>query len=316
MYTIKQAATRTGLSIPTIRAWERRYGIVAPERTGAGYRLYDEAALERLAAMRFLVEGEGWRPSQAAERVRTAGVDRAALARQPATAAPSPDDSLGHPSADVAHPDIPLFVAAAQRLDVDEMGRILDEGFASQRFELAMDAMVFPALRAVGRAWAAGELDVAGEHAASETVRRRLSRFFDAARGPMMQTRLLAGMPPAGQHELGVFAFAVACRRAGQAVAYLGMDVPLASWLRMARETAVPVIVLGAVTAEDAAAVGVVVDAMGTLDDPPVCFTGGPASLDEKVSGAIQLPSSLDDAVAVVAAITDRHRWADRSSPR
>ena len=249
MYTIKQASTRTGLSIPTIRAWERRYGIVAPERTGAGYRLYDEAAIERLAAMRYLVEGEGWRPSQAAERVRTAGVDRASLARQPATAGPDTGDSLDQPSAHVSHPGVPVFVAAAQRLDVDGMGRVLDEAFASQRFELAMDTMVFPALRAVGRAWAAGDLDVAAEHAASETVRRRLARFFDAARGPMMQTRLLVGMPPAGQHELGVFAFAVACRRAGQAVAYLGMDVPLASWLRMARETAVPVIVLGAVTA-------------------------------------------------------------------
>ena len=87
-------------------------------------------------------------------------------------------------------------------------------------------------------------------------------------------------MPPAGHHELGVFAFAVACRRAGHGVAYLGADVPLVSWLRLARETAVPAIVLGAVTREDAAAVDLVVDAIGTMDGPPVCFTGGPASLD------------------------------------
>ena len=68
------------------------------------------------------------------------------------------------------------------------MERVLDEAFAAQRFELAMDEAVFPALRAVGRAWADGTLDVAAEHAASETVRRRLARFFDAARGPMMRT--------------------------------------------------------------------------------------------------------------------------------
>ena len=110
-------------------------------------------------------------------------------------------------------------------------------------------------------------------------------------------------MPPAGQHELGAFAFAVACRRAGLAVAYLGMDVPLASWLRMARETAVPAIVLGAVTSDDAAAVNRVVEAIGNMDRPPVCFIGGPASLDARiVSDAVRLPSSLDEAVAVVAA--------------
>ena len=49
MYTIKQAAIRTGLSIPTIRAWERRYGVIDPARTAGGYRLYDDEAIERLS---------------------------------------------------------------------------------------------------------------------------------------------------------------------------------------------------------------------------------------------------------------------------
>jgi methanogenic corrinoid protein MtbC1 len=308
MYTIKQAAARTGLTIPTIRAWERRYGVVSPERTEAGYRLYDEAAIERLAAMRSLVELEGWRPSQAADRIRTPGIDLASLARQATATGGSSGDPID-PSAPSSDPVAHAFVTAAQRLDVDEMERVLDEAFAARRFELAMDGSVFPALRAVGRAWADGTLDVAAEHAASETVRRRLARFFDAARGPMIQPRLLVGMPPGGDHELGVFAFAVACRRAGQAVAYLGSNVPLESWMRTAREASVPAIVLGAVTHEDAVAVDRVAAAVGMLDNPPVCFAGGPASLDATVaSGAVQLPTSLDAAVAVVAEITARGR--------
>ena len=82
MYTIKQAAARTGVAVPTIRAWERRYGVVSPARTAAGYRLYDEDAVERLAAMRFLVETEGWRPSQAAEHVKDPAVDLAARSEE------------------------------------------------------------------------------------------------------------------------------------------------------------------------------------------------------------------------------------------
>ena len=95
---------------------------------------------------------DGWRPSQAAERDRHArprpgsrgepgAADRRAVAsdrpdgRQPARPPTSPIDA---------------FVAAAGRLDIDGMERILDEAFAAQRFELAMDAVVFPALRAVG----------------------------------------------------------------------------------------------------------------------------------------------------------------------
>ena len=316
MYTIKQAAARTGLTIPTIRAWERRYGVVQPERTDSGYRLYDEAAIERLAAMRSLVEQEGWRPSQAAARIRTPGVDIAALIRPMRTTATVPPARSEAEPPTTQDPAVASFVEAAARMDVEEMERILDEAFATRRFEGAMDAAVFPALRAVGEAWASGDLDVAAEHAASETVRRRLAHFFDAARGALTQTRLLVGMPPSGRHELGILAFAIACRRAGLAVAYLGADVPLESWMRTARETGVPAIVLGAVTRDDAVAVDRVAVALAMLDRPPVCFAGGPAAADASgKSSTIPLPQSLDAAVAVVADATGRPR-PERGGPR
>ena len=311
MYTIKQAAARTGVSVPTIRAWERRYGVVSPARTAAGYRLYDEDAVDRLSAMRFLVETEGWRPSQAAERVKDPAVDVTALAAR------GPDGSRGRGDIDgarfAASPSeaVLAFVSAAQRVDVHVMERILDDAFATQRFELAMDAVVFPALRGIGEAWSAGELDVAAEHAASETVRRRLARFFDAARGRVGRPQVLIGMPPGGQHELGVFAFAVACRRAGLEVLYLGANVPLESWLRMIRETEVPAVVLGAVATVDSASLAVVVDAIQTMDRPPACFAGGPAALDlHVVSGAVDLPASLDDAVSMVLEAVQRAEGA------
>ena len=68
MYTIKEAAARTGISVALLRAWERRYGVVEPVRTAAGYRVYDDAALDRLRAMRRLVD-DGWSPSLAAEAI-------------------------------------------------------------------------------------------------------------------------------------------------------------------------------------------------------------------------------------------------------
>ena len=33
MYTIGEAAARSGVSVPLLRAWERRYGVVTPRRT-------------------------------------------------------------------------------------------------------------------------------------------------------------------------------------------------------------------------------------------------------------------------------------------
>ncbi len=305
MYTIKQAAARTGLSIPIIRVWERRYGVVRPSRTAAGYRLYDDESIARLVAMRHLVNVEGWRPSQAAERVLAAGADLEPLSRgAPGVSSPVAADEQAAAVARFTEIAVDAFVAAAQRLDVPAMERVLDESYAAQRFELAMDAVVFPALRAIGAAWAAGEVDVGVEHAASETVRRRVAHFFDAAGRPDRVPKVIVGLPPAGHHEIGAFAFAVAGRRIGLDVLYLGANVPLESWLRTVRETAAPVVVLGVVTPSDVAAAKVVVEALGTMARPPKCLLGGSSAGDlPEVVGASMLPDSLADAADAVAEI-------------
>jgi len=68
MYTIKETAARTGIPVALLRAWERRYGVVEPSRTGGGYRLYDDASIDRLRTMRRLVD-DGWSPSVAAAAI-------------------------------------------------------------------------------------------------------------------------------------------------------------------------------------------------------------------------------------------------------
>src|SRR3954447_14633146 len=73
MYTIKQAARLTGVSEASLRSWERRYGVVVPQRNDAGYRVYDEEALATVASMRRLVD-DGWSPAQAAAAVRSGTV--------------------------------------------------------------------------------------------------------------------------------------------------------------------------------------------------------------------------------------------------
>jgi methanogenic corrinoid protein MtbC1 len=319
MFTINEAAARTGLSVPIIRVWERRYGIVQPSRTPAGYRLYDDESIARLVAMRHLVAEEGWKPSQAAQRVLEPGTDLPAVSPSPAggdpgsaTAGSTPTDLSGSSiglvtnvgSADRDASLVHAFVSAARELDVPAMERILDENFASHRFELAIEGLVSPALRAIGLAWARDEIDVGAEHAASETVRRRLARFYDAAGLGGRVPEVIVGLPPEGRHEIGAYAFAVAARRAGLDVLYLGANVPLASWLRTVRETAAPVVVLGVVTPSDVVAAGAVVDALSASARPPICLVGGPlsaASLDGL--GTIRLPAPLDDAVAAVAGL-------------
>ena len=327
MYTIKQAAARTGLSVALIRVWERRYGVVQPDRTPAGYRLYDDEAIQRLAAMRTLV-ADGWAPSQAAQRLREPDPGLAAMPvfggpRASRLAGPArPADRFGAPpslpsSTGLGERDLALvaeLVTAARELDVPAMERILDECFAAQRFELAIEAVVSPALRAIGSSWAEGTIDVAAEHAASETVRRRLARFFDASGSGERQPAVVVGLPPGGQHEIGAFAFAVAGRRAGLDVLYLGANVPAGSWVRTVIDTGAAVVVLAVATPADLESAAEVVDALDALDRPPACLIGGPLASDAPDSlRATSLPDLLDAAVAVVVEVLDASQEARRT---
>lgn len=294
MYTIKQAAERTGIAIPTIRMWERRYGVVSPTRTPAGYRLYDDASIGRLSAMQHLVEREGWRPSQAAERIRAAQPDEIAELVAAARGRETDVTPSGRPPVNAA---VEAIVDAARQLDVRSIDETLDETFAGQRFESAMESVVFPALRGIGDAWSRSELDVAREHAASETIRRRIAHYFDAAARNGGGGTIVIGLPPGSRHELGAFAFAVAARRAGLDVVYLGADVPLEAWRQTVRDTDPRAAVIAVVRRDDARSASEVIRGLRE-DGAAVVAIGGPsADAVPTELGAFRLPDTIDEAV-------------------
>ena len=257
MYTIREAAHRSGVSIPLLRAWERRYGIVRPERTASGYRLYDDAALERLRTMRRLVS-DGWTPSTAAAAILSGtAIELPDEAPTGATRGTTPDATLDGTPATAADrgataDHIERFVDAAIDFDAVRLEGVLDAMFAVGTFETVADAYLLPALVAIGNAWADGRLGVGGEHAASHAVLRRLGAAFQAAGRPgPADGAVLVGMPPTVRHELGALAFATAARRAGVPVIYLGPDLPVDEWVATAERTRARAAVIGVVTELD-----------------------------------------------------------------
>jgi DNA-binding transcriptional MerR regulator len=295
MYTIKQAAARSGVTVPLLRAWERRYKVVEPTRTASGYRLYDEAALTRLRTMRRLVD-EGWSPSNAAAAVLE---DRVPLAEAPTGA----DAVEALPPSD----HIERFVAAAGRLDVAGIERVLDAMLAEGTFETVAERFLMPALVALGEAWASGRIGVGAEHAASHAVHRRLSAAFQAAGNAAADGGVLVGLPPGARHELGALAFAVAARRAGLPTLYLGPDLPVADWVATARRIGAIAAVIGAPTAADGRAAVDVAKALRADDSDLAIAIGGAATSDAVAdisdwhgTRPVGLPQGLRAAVAAL----------------
>lgn len=246
MYTIKRASEMVGVPVATLRAWQRRYGVVNPDRSASGYRLYGADDIAVLRRMQALV-ASGWSPKEAAAAAAAAEGDETELTDLPR------DEPRSRSARRAGTAPLDL-VAAAVALDPAAITRLLDDHFAKGSFEQVVDRWLLPELERLGQAWADGVVSVAGEHLAAAGVQRRLSAAFDAAaidsgRSPL----LLTGLPPGCRHELGILAFATAARRQGLAVVYLGPDLPLRDWLTAADRHQPDAVVIAVPTLSDVA---------------------------------------------------------------
>ncbi|MCC5810304.1 MAG: MerR family transcriptional regulator [Ectothiorhodospiraceae bacterium] len=56
LYPIRTISAMTGVNPVTLRAWERRYGLIRPQRTPKGHRLYTERDIDRIQQILVLLE--------------------------------------------------------------------------------------------------------------------------------------------------------------------------------------------------------------------------------------------------------------------
>ena len=234
--------------------------------------------------MRRLVD-DGWSPAEAADAVRSGtvpAVDEVVVARDRRPA-------RHHPNA-ITY--MQRFLSSAAQIDTAGIEESLDGGFALGSFEHVVDSWLFPTLEALGEGWVRGEIDVAGEHAASHAVHRRLSAAFDAAGSRSRGPTVVVGLPSGSQHDLGALAFATAIRRRGMDVLYLGANVPVSSWETAVRSREARAAVLSVVTPEDRPAAVAVAERLLSHAPVPIVCAGG-ASAANLAAGVHTLASSI-----------------------
>ena len=277
MYTVKQAAALTGIPGATLRAWERRYAVVEPDRSAGGYRRYDERQLADLRAMAQLVNS-GVPASLAAAQVRQTS-ERIDVRLE-------------------AGGDL---VDAARSLDPSRMRGVVDQVFASGPFEQVVDQWLMPQLARLGDAWQAGELTVAHEHFASAHLMRAIAAVFDVSGdGVRSDAPVLVGLPPGAHHELAVFCFATCLRRLDVDVIYLGSNVPVEDWVTATKDRVARGAVLGVTMRDDLDPAQDIVTACARLSPPISLWVGGPWS------GGVRSATVLPDGMAEAARLVQR----------
>jgi DNA-binding transcriptional MerR regulator len=208
-YRIKRVAHITGINPATLRAWERRYGLVAPDRTGSGYRLYSDEDVAMLSRIKTLVD-EGLTIGEAISRVRR-GTE------------PLPLDAGGPSMRDLRLRLLEALMTFDRRGAVEAYEEVL-----SLPPERRVEELLLPVLRHVGELWASNECGVGQEHFATAFVRGKLAGIIEdldtgAARGP----EAVCGGVPGELHECGLLAAAIHLATRGWRVVYLGTNMPI-----------------------------------------------------------------------------------------
>lgn len=234
-YALGAVVRITGLSEHTLRAWERRYEAVRPQRTPGGSRRYTEADVRRLRLLRQVVDAG--QPIGEVARLPDADIERLAAAFQP-----QPPPLLRE------------LLEAAETLDAAELERQLGLQLAALGPSGFAREVAVPLLAEVGRRWECGELPTAAEHIVSAALRTLLGLALRSERAAPDAPVLLFTTPSGEQHELGALAAALLARNAGGRSVYLGPELPVEELAAAAKrlEADVVVIALAALPADRA----------------------------------------------------------------
>ena len=211
-YPIRAVARLTGLSLDTLRAWERRYQVVTPRRAERG-RLYDDRDIERLKQLARLVDA-----GHAIGSIAT--LPPAALARLGDRQLSSP------PRSAAAAVDLASLVRAMKQYDLPAVESTLNRHAALLPPDALVFSVVLPVLREAGTRWEAGAIRPAQEHLVSACVRSVLGGLLRTMPQPIDGDGMVFATTAGERHELGLLSAAVLAAYAGHRVTYLGPDVP------------------------------------------------------------------------------------------
>lgn len=231
-YEIYEVSELTGLAPARLRAWERRYAVVRPQRRPNRYRAYTARQVALLRAFARLIQAGGRIGDLVAQPVEQV------LARAEA------GDQDGTP--------VGALLAAMERLDRDRMRQILQSEFEARGLVRLCDEIIHPLGETIGDRWALGTLPISLEHLASETVVSFLKHALAAgpeSDGPLLLAACLSGE----RHEWGVLRSLAHAQAGGWRLRYLGADLPLNEAIEAAWRSRPAMLAL---SASDAANVG------------------------------------------------------------
>lgn len=225
-YNLKAVVQETGLKPDTLRAWERRYGLPQPQRTGGGHRLYSQHDIDMLKWLAAR-QDEGLSISRAVDlwhNLQQEGQDPLQ-----ATSHSTPGPLNVQPTLPVGNAVTELrraWISACLAFDERTAENILAQASAIYPLETVCFEVLQKGLTEIGEGWYRGSITVQQEHFTSALAMRRLDTLVAATPPPTRPGRILVGCPADEEHTFSPLLITLLLRRRGWDVLYLGADVP------------------------------------------------------------------------------------------
>lgn len=207
-FTIRAASALTGINENTLRAWERRYGLISPERTAKGYRLYSDEEIARLRLIQSVIH-DGVPVGRVRAYLQTpAGQERLRGAAMTAGPAPLADCCA-------------RFGEAARRLDRVALKRAYHDSVGLHSVREAFHHALGPALRDICP-HGCGDGCEATERFLADFARERLEHVLDSLRPLHQKPRALFACAPGETHEISLMLLSLEVGLEGVSARYLG----------------------------------------------------------------------------------------------
>jgi len=215
-FTIGDLSSISGIKTPALRMWEKRYGLLTPERTDTNLRQYDLSQLQKLLNVRFLLQ-HGHKISKIAE-----------ASQQQVFEWVHKEVTKKHPE-DYYIDELMLSCIGYDRIRFLEL---YEELLQQHSFSVVFSQYFVPLLQKIGTLWQTNTVDITQEHFVVQLIKERLLLQLAPLEGKKSKTTsvlVFFFLPENEIHEIGLyFAYYLALAKGVQSV-MLGPSVPVSA---------------------------------------------------------------------------------------
>lgn len=222
-FPIRTVSELTGVNSVTLRAWERRYGLIKPLRTPKGHRLYTRDDIQ-------LIQG-------ILDRLST-GTSIGQIAREILDNAVADDDT------DVWSKYNRRMIEAIINFDDQGLDAVYNDAMSLYPVDIVTVRLILPLLEELGTRWEQNRGSVAEEHFFSVYLRNKLGARFHHQNQKNTGPELIVACLPGEHHEFGLLLFALMALGKGYRIILLGADLPIAELQHVAARSGSQGIVL------------------------------------------------------------------------